>query len=90
MAFEWPRRADGWKVQAVQSILQGLDVRCEFDGCCYGLQADSQVPLKKPWRVQADLERLKPVLSKQCIGGHVHDECRGKNATRSGLYTDDM
>eukprot|EP00972_Heterocapsa_arctica_P004953 733873-Heterocapsa_arctica.AAC.1 len=42
MAFEWPCRADGWKVQAMQSILQGLDIRCDFDGCCYGLQADAQ------------------------------------------------
>eukprot|EP00972_Heterocapsa_arctica_P073029 10787736-Heterocapsa_arctica.AAC.1 len=25
VAFEWPRRADGWKVQAVQNILRGLD-----------------------------------------------------------------
>eukprot|EP00972_Heterocapsa_arctica_P011787 1726210-Heterocapsa_arctica.AAC.1 len=27
MAFEWPRRADGWKVRALQSVLQGLNVR---------------------------------------------------------------
>eukprot|EP00972_Heterocapsa_arctica_P083702 12334435-Heterocapsa_arctica.AAC.1 len=90
MAFEWACRADGWKVQAMESILQGLDVRCNFDGCCYGLKTDAQILLKKPWRVQANLELLRTVLNKQCIGGHAHDDCRGRNAARSGLYTDDM
>eukprot|EP00972_Heterocapsa_arctica_P014109 2079142-Heterocapsa_arctica.AAC.1 len=64
MAFEWPRRADGWKVQALQTVLQGLDVRCGFDGCCYGLRTDAQILLEKPWRVQTNLERLRPVLNK--------------------------
>eukprot|EP00972_Heterocapsa_arctica_P063463 9365083-Heterocapsa_arctica.AAC.1 len=90
MEFEWPRRADGWDFQATQSILQGLEVRCDFDGCCYDLRTDAQILLKKPWRVQTNLERLGPVLNKQCIGGHAHNDCRGRNATRSGLYTDDM
>eukprot|EP00972_Heterocapsa_arctica_P047505 7005212-Heterocapsa_arctica.AAC.1 len=50
MAFEWPRRADGWKVQALQPVLQGLNVRCEFDGCRYDLKTDAQILVKKPWR----------------------------------------
>eukprot|EP00972_Heterocapsa_arctica_P054656 8052034-Heterocapsa_arctica.AAC.1 len=37
VAFEWPRHADGWKVEAVQDLVCDPGTQCDFDGCQYGL-----------------------------------------------------
>ena len=89
VVFEWPKLADGWKQPEVMQLVQCLPHQILFDGCAYGLVDHQGEPIRKLWRLQASQACLEP-LGRTCPGHARHGACRGKAATESGLYTDEM
>jgi hypothetical protein len=80
-------------------MINELDlVPTHFDGCAFGLKSmrkgREHMYLKKPWTVYTNCLPLRNKLSKYtCPGvtkGHLHDQCRGKNAKDSERYSDDF
>ena len=88
--FEWPRGALGWQIKEMTTLLELLPVACRFDGCRYGLRAQTGQRMCKPWRVQTNLPALQQPLSLRCGRDHQHTVTHGPDATRSGLYTPAM
>lgn len=87
VGFEWPRFSDGWQLQELEELGRTATLTAEFDGCAYNLKAKTGQLLKKPWRVQTTSPIVAQSLVKKCSGTHDHAECRGQDATQSGLYS---
>eukprot|EP00972_Heterocapsa_arctica_P031214 4597247-Heterocapsa_arctica.AAC.1 len=68
----------------------GMKHCCDVDGCALGLADSRGQPVQKPWRVCTTTQRLVKPLSRHCTCQHQHGQCRGVDATTSGLYTKDM
>jgi hypothetical protein len=88
-AFEWPRGAIAWtQVPTISNLIELLPLRCDFDGCCFGVVDNNHRLIKKPWRVQTNSFDLQHVLHNQlCDQQHLHGQCRGQIAVASALYT---
>ena len=87
-AFEWPKGALGWSLPQFQTIRQYLPIECLCDGCCYELQDEHGMWLKKPWKIWTNLPCLLPPLSQRCDGRHpLHGVTHGESAEASGRYT---
>ena len=85
--FEWPRFCQGWfQIPEILQLLEYLPFECLFDGCRYNVRDRRDRLIKKPWRMITDLFSLASFEDfKLCSGDHVHGECRGHDATRTGL-----
>ena len=85
--FEWPKDNAGCKQPAMQQLQQLLPEVAEPDGCAYGLRGIAGNYIYKPWRMISTSRRLCDQLRPRCPGGHQHEQCRGRNAVISGLYS---
>ena len=89
VAFEWPRHIPAWNLPEVQELRKFMMYECNFDGA-YGLQDKWGAKLRKPWRIISSMPELIEPLSRLCSGTHEHGQCRGREAERSGYYTDEL
>eukprot|EP00972_Heterocapsa_arctica_P001669 240256-Heterocapsa_arctica.AAC.1 len=76
MAFEWSRNALAWSSPPLKELLRLMPLRCEFDGCQYGLRAQDGAWLRKPWCVRTNAFCLQQPFSRRCPGDHPHRTLR--------------
>lgn len=90
--YEWPKSCQGWQIQELQQLKQGLKDRghkvlfFDIDGCAYGLK-DSMGEnfLRKRWQIlttDPDFKRC----SRHCPQDHLHTLIQGKETSRSAFY----
>ena len=84
--FEWPKGNEGWKQKKVIELTEKLKYEVNFDGCAYDLKDSEGRPLKKPWKVVSNQEKITKFLNKVCQG-HEHGQVRGKAGKETEEYT---
>ena len=72
-------------------MIEGTDSTIhDFDGCCYGLRqrfGESNMYIKKPWRIVSWNVELGNKLSSKCDGRHEHAPCAGRETLHTQIYT---
>ena len=72
-------------------MIEGTDSTIhDFDGCCYGLRqkfGDSNLYIKKPWRIVSWNVNIDGKLSLKCDGRHEHTPCAGRETIHTQVYT---
>ena len=92
---EWPRSCAYWKDSRVSRFLvkHGFQY-ADFDGCMYGLVAESGPnkgkPINKPWRVACVNSSLPDVLNRKCSREHTHVPCAGSLTKGPEGYTKEI
>ena len=88
---ELPRGCQYWKNEEVRFMIEGTESTIhDFDGCCYGLRqrfGDSNMYIKKPWRIVSWNVDLEDRLSLKCDGRHERAPCAGKETLHTQIYT---
>ena len=93
--MELPRGCQYWNNDEVRFMIEGTESTIhDFDGCCYGLRqryGDSNMYIKKPWRIVSWNVELGSKLSSKCDGRHEHAPCAGRETlhTHTNLYKQD-
>ena len=89
--MELPRGCQYWKNDEVRFMIEGTESTIhDFDGCCYGLRqrfGDSNMYIKKPWRIVSWNVDLGGKLSLKCDGRHEHAPCAGRETLHTQIYT---
>ena len=89
VALEWPRGCRYWKLPMVQRVLAKYGMKLyDFDGCAVGLKSTSGIPIRKPWTVATNHEKLGARLSQfRCKCTVKHYPGRGEDLKRTEEYT---
>ena len=95
IALEWPKLCSYWKDQAYIRFSSEFQLHSIIlDGCMFGLKAQSGADagkyIKKPWRIDTDLDSLDEYLGIQCDNSHEHTRCAGQHTKLTEGYTDQM
>ena len=89
--MELPRGCLYWGNEEVKFVIEGTDSTThDFDGCCYGLRqkfGDSNLYIKKPWRIVSWNVNIDGKLSLKCDGRHEHAPCAGRETVHTQIYT---
>ena len=89
--MELPRGCLYWNNKDVKFLIEGTDSTIhDFDGCCYGLRqkfGDSNMYIKKPWRIVSWNVDVGNRLSLKCDGRHEHAPCAGRETLHTQIYT---
>ncbi len=89
--MELPRGCQYWNNEEVRFMIEGTDSTIhDFDGCCYGLRqkfGESNMYIKKPWRIVSWNVELGNKLSLRCDGRHEHAPCAGRETLHTQIYT---
>ena len=89
--MELPRGCQYWNNEEVRFMIEGTDSTIhDFDGCCYGLRqkfGESNLYIKKPWRIVSWNVELGNKLSLRCDGRHEHTPCAGRETLHTQIYT---
>ena len=89
--MELPRGCLYWNNEEVKFMIEGTDSTIhDFDGCCYGLRqkfGDSNLYIKKPWRIVSWNVNIDGKLSLKCDGRHEHTPCAGRETIHTQVYT---
>ena len=77
--------------EEVKFMIEGTESTIhDFDGCCYGLRqkfGDSNLYIKKPWRIVSWNVNIDGELSLKCDGRHEHTPCAGRETIHTQVYT---
>ena len=88
--MELPRGCLYWTYDDVRFMIDGTESTThDFDGCCYGLRqrfGDSNLYIKKPWRIVSWNVNIGEKLSLKCDGRHEHAPCAGRETVHA--YSD--
>ena len=89
IALEWNRGCRYWKLPMVQRVLNDYGMKLyDFDGCAVGLKSSSGIPIRKPWTVATNHEKLGNRLSQfRCKCTVKHYPGRGEDLKRTEEYT---
>ena len=89
VALEWPKGCRYWKLPMVQRVLAKYGMKLyDFDGCAVGLKSTSGIPIRKPWTVATNHEKLGTRLSQfRCKCTVKHYPGRGEDLKRTEEYT---
>ena len=89
--MELPRGCLYWNNEEVKFMIEGTESTIhDFDGCCYGLRqkfGDSNLYIKKPWRIVSWNVNIDGELSLKCDGRHEHTPCAGRETIHTQVYT---
>ena len=89
--MELPRGCQYWNNDEVRFMIEGTESTIhDFDGCCYGLRqryGESNMYIKKPWRIVSWNVELGNKLSSKCDGRHEHAPCAGRETLHTQIYT---
>ena len=89
--MELPRGCLYWNNEEVKFMIEGTESTIhDFDGCCYGLRqkfCDSNLYIKKPWRIVSWNVNIDGKLSLKCDGRHEHTPCAGRETIHTQVYT---
>ena len=89
--MELPRGCLYWNNEEVKFMIEGTESTIhDFDGCCYGLRqkfGDSNLYIKKPWRIVSWNVNIDGKLSLKCDGRHEHTPCAGRETIHTQVYT---
>ena len=93
IAIEWPRSCSYWNLGYVRDFCARNSLETTFfDGCAYGLVAqygrEAGTPIRKPWRVDTNMEALRGVLNRTCSCTKPHATCQGRETSATENYTD--
>ena len=76
LAIEWPKTCQYWRWKATKKTENNhrrVIPTAIVHGCSVGMVGKDGLPVKKQWRIDADLEALKAKLSSfVCDGRHEH------------------
>ena len=89
--MELPRGCLYWNNEEVKFMIEGTESTIhDFDGCCFGLRqkfGDSNLYIKKPWRIVSWNVNIDGELSLKCDGRHEHTPCAGRETIHTQVYT---
>ncbi len=89
--MELPRGCMYWNNSDAKFLIEGtVSTIHDFDGCCYGLRqkfGDSNLYIKKPWRIMSWNVDVGSRLSLRCDGRHEHAPCAGRETVHTQIYT---
>ena len=89
--MELPRGCMYWNNSDVKFLVEGTDSTIhDFDGGCYGLRqkfGDSNLYIKKPWRIVSWNVDVGNRLSLRCDGRHERAPCAGRETLHTQIYT---
>ena len=89
--MDLPRACLYWSNEEVKFMIEGTDSTThDFDGCCYGPRqkfGDSNLYIKKPWRIVSWNVNIDGKLSLRCDGRHEHTPRAGRETVHTQIYT---
>lgn len=89
--MELPRGCLYWNNDDVKFMNEGTESTIhDFDSCCYGLRqkfGNSNLNIKKPWRIVSWNVNLGGGLSLKYDGRHEHAPCAGRETIHTQIYT---
>ena len=88
VSFEWPRYCDGWRQEAVRSMISQLKlIPISIDGCAAGVADEDGTPIFKPWRIMvSDVHLAASISGFKCSGDHLHRRCEGGQRVAQTAY----